>query len=94
VQQVFHKNLPATDAHQAYRHLEKDRAARVWVEVEMPESVFDVCADLARRFGPKLGVRTLDSLHVASAVQLKAERFWIFDERHAKLAKAAGLKVS
>jgi predicted nucleic acid-binding protein len=38
-------------------------------------------------------VRTLDSLHVACALQLKAEQFWTFDERQAKLAKAEGLKA-
>jgi len=60
----------------------------------MPENAFDVCADLARRYGPKLGIRTLESLHVASALELKADRFWTFDERQAKLAKAVGLKIS
>jgi predicted nucleic acid-binding protein len=60
--------------------------------VSMPESVFDVCADLARRHVPRLGLRTLDSLHVACALQLKAEQFWTFDERQAKLAKAVGFK--
>jgi predicted nucleic acid-binding protein len=60
----------------------------------MPEGVFEVCADLARRYAPRLGVRTLDSLHVACALQLKAERFWTFDERQAKLAKITGLKIS
>jgi predicted nucleic acid-binding protein len=93
-QQVFYKNLPAADAQQAYRHLEKDRTAGLWLEVELPEGVFDVCADLARRYGPRLGVRTLDSLHVACALRLKAEQFWTFDERQAKLAKIAGLKIS
>lgn len=93
-QQVFHKNLPAAVAQQAYRDLDKDRAARLWVEVEMPEDVYEVCADLARRYGPRLGVRTLDSLHVACALQLKAEQFWTFDDRQAKLAKLAGLKIS
>jgi hypothetical protein len=29
---------------------------------------------------------------VAAALELKAERFWTFDERQAKLAKAVGLK--
>ncbi len=49
---------------------------------------------LARTYVAKLGTRTLDSLHVAAALELKAERFWTFDERQAKLAKAVGLKVS
>ena len=60
----------------------------------MPENAFELCADLAHRYGPKLGTSTLDSLHVACALELKAERFWTFDERQAKLAKAAGLKAA
>lgn len=59
----------------------------------MPDHVYDRCADLARKYGPRLGTRTLDSLHIACALELKAERFWTFDERQAKLAKAAGLKI-
>jgi predicted nucleic acid-binding protein len=60
----------------------------------IPEDAFDLCAELARRYGPKLGVRTLDSLHVACALELNADRFWTFDERQAKLAKSEGLKTS
>lgn len=93
-QQVFYKNLTMSEAQQVYRELEKDRASGLWIETEMPENVFGVCAEIARRHGPKLGVRTLDSLHVASALELKAERFWTFDERQGKLAKAEGLKSS
>jgi predicted nucleic acid-binding protein len=66
----------------------------LWVEAEMPEDAFEVCADLARRYGPRLGVGTLDTLHVACAKQLKAEHFWTFDERQAKLAKVTSRKIS
>jgi len=59
----------------------------------MPEDAFELCADLARRYAPKFGMRTFDTLHVACALELKAERFWTFDERQAKLAKAVGLKT-
>ncbi len=93
-QQVFYKNLTTADAEKACRDLETDRASALWLEVEMPVNVFDVCAELARKYGPKFGVRTLDSLHVACALELKAQRFWTFDERQAKLAKAEGLKTS
>lgn len=44
--------------------------------------------------GAQRGARTLDSLHVACAMELKANRFWTFDERQAKLAKAAGLRTT
>jgi predicted nucleic acid-binding protein len=93
-QQVFRKRISNTEAQRIYRDLESDLAASSWVEVGMPEGVFDLCADLARRHGARFGVRTLDSLHVAAAVSLKAEQLWTFDERQAKLAKAVGLRVS
>jgi predicted nucleic acid-binding protein len=92
-QQVFHKKMSASEEQQTHRYLQKDREAGLWVEVDLPEKVFETCADLARRHGPRLGVRTLDSLHVACALRLKAEQFWTFDERQAKLAKAEGLKT-
>jgi predicted nucleic acid-binding protein len=69
-----------------------DEAANLWSETPLPENAFELCADLARRYGAKLGMRTLDTLHVACALELKVGRFWTFDERQAKLAKAVGLK--
>lgn len=93
-QQVFHRNLTLAGAQQAYDEMEKDRALGLWIAVQIPENAFERCAELGRHYGPKLGVRTLDSLHVACALELKAERFWTFDERQAKLAKAQGMKTS
>jgi len=93
-QQAFHRRISREDAQHFFDHLEADLVAKIWVETPMPEGVYEVCTELARRYGPRLGVRTLDSLHVASALQLKAEWFWTFDERQAKLAKASGLKTS
>jgi predicted nucleic acid-binding protein len=93
-QLVFYRRMSAADAQDIYRHLRSDQTAGLWIETPMPEKAFDLCADLARRYGPKLGVRTLDSLHVACALELRAEQFWTFDERQARLARAAGLKTS
>jgi len=93
-QQIFHRKMSTAEAQQIYRHLEDDLAAGLWLEVALPEMVFELCADLARRHGQRLGVRTLDSLHVASALLLKAEQFWTFNERQMKLAEAEGLKTS
>lgn len=66
----------------------------MWLRVALPDSVFELCADLARRHATRLGVRPLATLHVACALELKAERFWTFDERQKKLARAAGLKTA
>jgi predicted nucleic acid-binding protein len=92
--QVFRGQMSAADAQRADLAFESDRQGELWVETPMPERVYEVCADLARQYGPKLGIRTLDSLHVACALELKADRFWTFDERQAKLARAQGLRTS
>jgi predicted nucleic acid-binding protein len=84
--------LSLSEAQRMNARREEHALAGRWISLPMPENAFDLCADLARRYGPKLGVRTLGSLHVACALELKAERFWTFDERQAKLMKAVGLK--
>jgi predicted nucleic acid-binding protein len=48
---------------------------------------------MARRQTPQSGTHTLDILHVASALELKAEMFYTFDRNQEKLAKAEGLLV-
>ncbi len=93
-QQVFRRNLPLAESDRVCREIQSDLTAGLWTQAGIPEQAFEVCAELARRHGPKLGVRTLDSLHIACALELKAEKFWTFDERQAKLAKAAGMKIS
>ncbi len=93
-QHVFRKEISALESRRAQAELERDIGNGVWLKAGLPESVWTQCAELARRHGPRLGVRTLDSLHVAAAVELGARTFWTFDERQAKLAGAAGLQTS
>ena len=49
---------------------------------------------LAARHTERLGARTYDLLHVAFALELKAEKFLTTDQRQSVLAKAEGLTVS
>lgn len=92
-QHIFRGQLSPGAAQQVEKLFEQDRAEGIWLSAQIGENAFDVCANLGRRYGPKLGVRTLDSLHVASALELNATRFWTFDDRQLKLAKAVGLDV-
>ena len=91
-QQVFRARMSAVDADRTLQNIWMNRDA--WVRVDFPMAAFERAIKLARTHVPQLGTRTLDVLHVACALELKAEGFWTFDERQAKLAKAAGLKVS
>ena len=93
-QQVFLKRLTLVEAQKVWGEFQRDYLSGLWTAVEFPHRAWETCADLARRYGPTLGVRTLDSLHVACALELKAQRFWTFDERQARLAEAVGLDTS
>jgi predicted nucleic acid-binding protein len=90
---VFRKAITRSEADRALQRFHEYRARNLWKEVALPDRAFTVCAQLAQRHAARLGVRTLDTLHVASALELKAEYFWTFDERQSKLAQAVGLKT-
>ena len=89
--QEFLGKLTRAETIRAWKTFEGDSTSGIWRSVAFPAAAWERCTDLARSYGPSLGVRTLDSLHVACALELSAEKFWTFDDRQARLAEAAGL---
>jgi hypothetical protein len=59
----------------------------------LPDAIYLDSKRLAAAWTAKLDTRTLDVIHVASAVALKADLFYTFDERQAKSARAIGLNT-
>jgi predicted nucleic acid-binding protein len=86
--------LSSAEGQRDWNNFQQDSLQGVWIPINFPERTWETSIDLARRYGPTLGVRTLDSLHVACALELKAEKFWTFDERQARLAEAVGLDTN
>lgn len=93
-QHQFRGNLASDAVRRFQTQFMADEASGLFRGSIVPETAFDLCADLARKHGPSLAMRTLDSLHVACALELKTNRFWTFDGRQAKLAKLEGLKIT
>jgi predicted nucleic acid-binding protein len=91
---VFREKLSEHDAQRYWNNFQQDCSHGIWIPINFPEKTWETSILLAEMHGPTLGVRTLDSLHVACALELKAERFWTFDERQARLAEAVGLDTS
>lgn len=91
-QHVFQHKISPREAQSVYLEFERDREAGVWIGATVPDRSFETCIAMARIRVAKLGVRTLDTLHVALALELGAANFWTFDRRQAKLAEAEGLK--
>ena len=93
-QHIFRKAITRSEADRALQKFHQHRAQHLWREAPLPDHALELGAQLAQRHAARLGLRTLDTLHVASALELKAERFWTFDARQAKLALAVGLKTA
>jgi len=93
-QHVFLKFISLREAGEVSEAFASDCQMGVWSLTDLPETAFEVCTMLARRYGARLPIRTLDSLHVAAALELGADRFWTYDLRQAKLARAAGLDAA
>lgn len=55
--------------------------------------IFECAIHLSKRYTGSTGSRSLDILHVASALSIKADRFLTFDDRQSRLASLAGLKI-
>jgi len=92
--QVFRSRISVAEANRLWLTFDRDCAHGIWNIVDLPGTIWDAGIRLARQYGPTLGVGTLDSLHVACAIELKADKFWTFDERQQKLAEAVGLDVT
>jgi hypothetical protein len=84
----------AEQAGGAIQHIEDDIRSRFLrrVEVDWP-AAWLTCRTLAQTSTAQLGTRTLDTLHVASALLLHASEFITSDQRQANLAAMAGLSV-
>lgn len=93
-QHVFRKMISRSAADRLLRQFQQHRSQGLWLETPLPDQAFEVCAQLAQLHAARIGVRTLDTLHVAAALELKARHFWTFDERQAKLARDVALKTA
>ena len=91
---VFRKELDRGIVEQALNHVQDDIAAGLW---ESPvydlADVYAKAESISRRHTAILGVRSLEILHVATAIVLKSSAFVTADGRQERLAKAAGLPL-
>ncbi len=90
---VFRKELPASNVKAAYALVRKDIHDGVFQWKPLSGEVFEKAGQIAQQRTAHLGTRTLDVLHVASALVLRADSFFTFDRTQARLARAEGLNV-
>lgn len=56
-------------------------------------AIFSHAVDLSKKHSASIGARSLDIIHVATALAINARRFLTLDDRQTGLAELAGLKI-
>jgi predicted nucleic acid-binding protein len=91
---VFRGECDDEEANSALADIEEDVQSGVIRTVPCDwDEAWLQCRFLARTFAARTGCRTLDTLHVACALQLACRELVSTDKRQSDLARAAGLKV-
>jgi hypothetical protein len=91
---VFRREITTQQRDASLNAMLADLAAGVLETSSPPLTAVTTEAErLSAMHSEKLGTRSLDILHVASAVVLGMANFLTFDHRQGALAKAAGLKT-
>jgi len=91
---AFRRAITTQAMNDALASFDEDFAEGRYVQADLLwRAALQRAADLSRRHTPVLGCRTLDVLHVASALELGLRRFLTFDLRQRQLARAAGLRA-
>lgn len=62
-------------------------------ERPLSDQIFERAHQLSRQTTARLGNRTADLLHVAAALELKAQRLYSFDQNQRELAESVGLTL-
>ena len=91
---VFRNEMLTINRDNAVRDLDDDVKHGILTLVPVPDSAFARAKALAQTLTPTIGVRAVDLLHVAAALELGVDAFYTFDLKQHRTAKAAGLTVN
>lgn len=90
---LFRREITAGQLRKSRAAFTADLNAGILIREALPAATFDRALILAARHTRRFGTRSLDVLHVACALELRATLFLTVDRRQIRLARAAGLKV-
>jgi predicted nucleic acid-binding protein len=91
---LFRKEISESQAQASVADLEKNLSRGIYQLLPFPDSAFARAKALALTLTPTIGVRAVDLLHVAAALELGVDALYTFDQKQHRTAKAAGLAVN
>ncbi|MBT8364837.1 MAG: type II toxin-antitoxin system VapC family toxin [Deltaproteobacteria bacterium] len=90
----FRTEITPDETRQIMSRFEEHEIRGIYYRPQLAWSaIFIHAIDLSKKHSASIGSRSLDILHVASAVSINAERFLTLDDRQTRLATLAGLKI-
>ena len=92
-QRIFRKEINDKQARASLALFARDRDHGFYSLKSFDSGFFERGIRLSKKHASRTGLRTLDLLHVASALELSASVFLTFDARQRTIAMAEGLKV-
>jgi predicted nucleic acid-binding protein len=91
---AFRKEISSAQAEKSLRDFQRDLDAGLFLAGRpVPPDAYERAQLLSRRYTRQIGVRGMDVIHVAIALESNAEIFFTFDKNQANLARRAGLAV-
>ena len=88
---LFRREATTAEIRRAESQLREHIQTGVFALEPVPATIYERAKQISRKRTSSMGLRTLDILHVASALLLHTEQFWTFDQRQANVARAEGL---
>jgi predicted nucleic acid-binding protein len=90
----FRTEITSDETRQIISRFEEHEISGIYYRPQLAWSaIFIHAIDLSKKHTANIGSRSLDILHVASALSINAERFLTLDDRQTRLAALAGLKI-
>jgi predicted nucleic acid-binding protein len=90
---VFRGLATRRNAANALNDFESDIQRGVFQILPVPPAAWTAAGKLSRSHSARLGTRSMDILHVAIAMVLRADTFLTFDRNQSALARAEGLQT-
>jgi predicted nucleic acid-binding protein len=90
---VFRKDWTRRQAREVRDAFLRHQASGLFRMEPLTPEIWELTTTLSRRNSARLGTRTLDLLHIATALILKPDAFYTFDERQRRLAKSERLAI-
>jgi predicted nucleic acid-binding protein len=91
---IFRKETNSAAARAAYADWQTDLTDGIFALCPLPDGWIRRSHTIAQQATARLGIRALDLIHIAAAIELEADALFSFDERQRRLARELKLRLN